>query len=587
MLSRTGQQRSLLRRSTYHIGSRCLILAKQHFSLDQNFDKTTNILIVGTGAAGLTAALRAHHSRLRALVIEKTDKIGGASAWSGGAIWMPNNQFHKAQGVNDSIENALQYLENLIGDVGPASSLERRLAYLKKGPEVISFLHDLGFKWHPTTGYPDYHPDVPGGMVHGRSIEGDVFDLKKLGAWRRHLNIKPGTHIPPMFTDETTKAARFMTSMDDFATLVRIMLRWLTQRLLGRIPATMGRSLVAQLLKLSLDRNTEIWINSPLLELIKDKDGSVMGAVVSHAGQQLRIRVTHGVLLAAGGFAKNKKMRQKYHASPISTEWTSVPSGDTGDAIRVGINAGAETALMDDAWWGPTMIGHAKKEPYFALWDRARPHSICVDNAGQRFMNEAESYVDAVHHQYERNAKVKAIPAWMILDSNFQHRYPISIFPPRALPKAALDSGFIMTAKTLEELATEIGVDSPGLRSTVDRFNEMAKNGVDEDYGRGATAYDRYFGDPKVKPNPNLGPIERAPFYAVKIFPGDLGTKGGLLTDEHGRVLGKDGNAIVGLYGCGNTTASVMGRRYPGSGSTLGPAIIFASLAVDHMAASK
>ena len=359
--------------------------------------------------------------------------------------------------------------------------------------------------------------------------------------------------------------------------------RMIGRRLLGQIPASTGRSLVGQLLLLNLQRQTVIWRSSPLLELIME-DGVAIGAVVEHGGGRVRVRAERGVLLAAGGFAKNRQMRETYQPAPASTAWTSVPPGDHGDAIQAGIKAGAAIALMDDAWWGPTMVDPESGVPSFIMWERSFPHSIIVDTAGQRFMNESESYIDAGHHQYERNRKVPAIPAWLILDARHRRWYPLAVLPPGVTPSSAFESGFITKADTLEDLARKIGVAPSGLAATTTRFNKMAAKGVDEDFGRGRTAYDRWYGDPRCKPNPNLGSIEKAPFYAVKIWPGDLGTKGGLLTDEYARVVRDDGSVIRGLYAAGNTTASVMGRTYPVPGATLGPATTFAYIAAKHMA---
>lgn len=545
---------------------------------------TTDVLIIGSGGAGLLAALRCHYHGLKPLLIEKTDKIGGATAYSGGAVWVPNNHLQKLEEDGDSTAKALQYLNSLIGDeVGPASSPERRRAYVENAPQMARFLDRLGFRWRLSKGYPDYHPDLPGGREHGgRTMEGEVFDLGQLGDWRQHLNLSPAHPIPPLFGYEAGKITLAGTSLGAFAALMRVLLRFAVHKILGRKPVTMGLSLVGQLLALNRKHKTTIWRNSPLESLLTSSDGSIVGAVVCQDGQKKKVLVKHGVLLCAGGFAKNQKMREEYQEGPIDISWSSVPPGDTGDAIQAGIAVNAATALMDDAWWGPTMMDPVTG-PYFVLWDRARPFSICVDAAGQRFMNEAESYVDAVHHQYERHRKTKAIPAWMVVDSNFRSRYAIQTLLPRVSPKAALESGFLFMGNTLDELAGQIGVDKEGLSRTIARFNDMARAGVDEDFGRGSTAYHRFFGDPKLLPNPNLGPIERPPFYAVRIYPGDLGTKGGLLTDELGRVLDKQHEPIRGLYASGNTTASMMGRRYAGAGATIGPAMTFAYVAVDHI----
>lgn len=393
----------------------------------------------------------------------------------------------------------------------------------------------------------------------------------------------PGS-LSSSYTNEVGKFALVAKTWTGFTTAVKAVgLRMIGRRLRGQIPMTNGRSLIGQLLLLNLRRQLPIWRNSPLVELIVE-DGTVAGAVIEHEGQRVRIRAERGVLLCAGGFARNQQMRETYGPSPASTAWTSVPPGDTGDAVRAGMDIGAATALMDDAWWGPTLVDPATGTPSFILWERSFPHSIVVDSSGQRFMNESESYVDAGHHQYDRNEQVPAIPAWLIVDARHRRRYPMATLPPGLTPRAALKSGFLIKADTLDELARAIGVDSAGLAATVKRFNEMARHGVDADFGRGRTAYDHVYGDPSNHPNPNLGTIEHAPFYAVEVWPGDLGTKGGLLTDEHARVLREDGNPIPGLYAAGNTTASVMGRTYPGPGSTIGPATTFAYIAMRHLA---
>jgi 3-oxosteroid 1-dehydrogenase len=549
-----------------------------------SFDRTVDALIVGSGAAGLVAALTADDEGLSTLIVEKSEKIGGASAYSGGGLWIPNNHVIKRAGVNDSLEEALTYMETVIEDVGPASSKERKLAFLRQGPEMVQFLERLGFQWVAGLGYSDYYPDKPGGKAEGRGIEGKAFDVGRLGQWRQHLLMNPLTPPIPIYTNEVGRFALVAKTPAGFLTAVRAVGgRMLGGRLLGKRLMTNGKSLVGQLLYLNLQRNLPIWRASPLVELIVE-DGEVLGAVVEHDGERVRVRAQRGVLLCAGGFARNGLMRATYERAPTSTEWTSVPPGDTGDAIRAGVDLGAATALMDDAWWGPTLVDPATGTPSFILWERSFPHSIIVDSSGQRFMNESESYTDAGHHQYDRNQTVPAIPAWLIVDARHRRRYPMATLPPGLTPKSALKSGFITKARSLPELANMIGVDPAGLHSTVTRFNEMARHGVDEDFDRGRTAYDHVYSDPSHEPNPNLGTIERSPFYAVKVWPGDLGTKGGLLTDEHARVLREDGQSIRGLYAAGNTTASVMGRTYPGPGSTIGPATTFAYIAMRHLA---
>jgi len=258
-------------------------------------------------------------------------------------------------------------------------------------------------------------------------------------------------------------------------------------------------------------------------------------------------------------------------------------AGDLGDAIWAGIAIGAETALMDDAWWGPCFIDQHGKST-FMIWERSFPYSMIVDTSDKRFMNESASYVDCGHWQYERNQKVPSIPAYLIVDQHHHKNYPLGVGLPGAEPKEYFESGMLTKADTLAELAQKCGIDPKGLEETVKRFNQFALNGKDEDFHRGDSAYDRIYSDPRVKPNPNLAPLTKPPFYAVRVWPGDLGTKGGLLTDEFARVLNKQGVPIQGLYAAGNSSASVMGHTYPGPGSTIGPALVFGMIAGQHAA---
>ena len=344
----------------------------------------------------------------------------------------------------------------------------------------------------------------------------------------------------------------------------------------------MGGALICQLLKIALDRSIPVWIKTPLVSLITKGD-AVVGVIAKKDGKEIHIQARHGVILAAGGFEHNDAMRQQYQQHPISTEWTSGAPGNMGDGIRAGIDVGAAVDMMDEAWWMPTL--KLKSGPFPSIFERSMPYSMIVDSSGQRFMNESGSYVDCGHLQYQRNKVVPAIPAYLILDSRHRNNYIIGMdMMPRITPKSAYKNGIITRANSLPELARKMGIDEAGLVATAMRFSQFAKSGRDEDFHRGDSAYDRFYSDPRVKPNPNLGPIEKPPFYALKVWPGDLGTMGGLLTDEHARVLRKDGSVIRGLYAAGNNTAAVMGRTYPGAGSTIGPAMVFGMIAGRHAA---
>ncbi|MCS7285536.1 MAG: FAD-binding protein [Anaerolineae bacterium] len=544
-----------------------------------SFDHQVDVLIVGSGAGALVGALVVKEAGFEPLVIEKTDMIGGSSAMSGGGLWIPNNPVSLEAGLKDSFENAWRYLEAVVPDVGPVTSPERRRAFLEYGPKMVEFLRRLGFRWHAAVGYPDYYPEQPGGSKFGRAVEGAIFDGRQLGPWLKRLRIYPGAPPIPFYINEVSAFMVSLRTLQGFTTVLRIFGR-LVPRLWGRVPMGMGASLVGQLLYLCLQRNVSIWLESPFLELITE-NGRVVGAVVEHDGRPLRVRARGGVLLAAGGFEHNQEMREQYLPKPTSKNWTVGAPGNTGDAIRAAQAIGAAVALMDKAWGGPVVIT-PQGQALFLVGERSLPFSIIVDSKGERFMNESASYVDCWRWQYERHQKVPAIPAWLIMESRHRRYYPFGTLPPGVTPRSASGPHFLVCADTLRDLALRIGVDPDGLERTVVRFNEMARRGRDEDFHRGESAYDRFYSDPRVKPNPNLGPLEQPPFYATAVYPGDLGTAGGLLTNEWGQVVREDGEPITGLYATGNASASLFGGTYPGPGSTIGLACTFAYIAMQH-----
>jgi succinate dehydrogenase/fumarate reductase flavoprotein subunit len=546
----------------------------------EKFDKVVDVLVVGTGSAAMTTALAVKESGKEPLVIESTELYGGSSAMSGGGLWIPNNPVMREAGVDDSYEKARTYMDTVIGDVGPASSPERRDAFLRNGPEMVSFLRGLGMKFVYARGYSDYYPEKPGGTPIGRGIEGERWNVKKLGPWATKVR---GLIPMAAHTSEVAAINLSFRSLKGFLTAANVIgVQTILPLLIGQKKVGLGNSLMGQMLHLALQRDIPVWLSSPLVELITE-NGAVVGVVVDKGGKRMRIGARQGVMLAAGGFAQNDEMRQKYHPHPITTQWTSANPGDIGTALQAGVEVGAALALMDDAWWGPSVI-NPNGAAGFLLAERSLPHGFIVDLSGERFMNESESYVDAGHDQYARNETVGAIPAYLIIDSRHRRWYPFGMALPGITPKKMIESGFFTKADSLEELAGKIGVDADGLHRTAARFAEFARRGVDEDFHRGDSAYDRVYSDPRVKPNPNLGAVSKPPFYAVKIWPGDLGTKGGLLTDEHARVLREDGSVIEGLYAAGNTSASVMGHTYPGPGSTIGPAMTFGYIGGRHAA---
>jgi 3-oxosteroid 1-dehydrogenase len=357
----------------------------------------------------------------------------------------------------------------------------------------------------------------------------------------------------------------------------------------------MGRALIGPL-RIGLQRaGVPVQLNTALTDLYVDAS-VVRGVYVRDtAGEESAeprlIRARRGVILASGGFEHNEQMRVKYQRAPITTEWTVGAKANTGDGIIAGEKLGAALDLMEDAWWGPTvpLVG----APWFALSERNSPGSIIVNMSGKRFMNESMPYVEACHHMYggeygQGPGLGENIPAWLVFDQRYRDRYIFAgLQAGQRIPRKWLESGVIVQADTLEELAGKAGLPAHDLVSTVDRFNVFARAGVDEDYHRGESAYDKYYGDPTNKPNPNLGEISHPPYYAAKMVPGDLGTKGGIRTDLHGRALRDDGSIIEGLYAAGNVSAPVMGHTYPGPGGTIGPAMTFGYLAALHIAGPK
>ena len=545
-----------------------------------------DIVVAGSGAAGMTAALTAAHLGLSVLVIEKTGSFGGSTARSGGGIWAPGNSVLRHAGVADTPEQARAYLAHVAGDGVPA---ERQQALLEHGPDMLSLvlaMTPLRFAWVP--GYADYYPEAPGGLAAGRSIEPVPLDGRVLGGELAHLG-RP--YLPSPDGVAITQADyRWLTLGPRHPRAiragVRVAGRAARTRLLGHRVLSLGQALAAGLRAGLSASGVPVWLDTPMTGL-EVRDGRVSGVRATRGGEPLLIRARRGVLIATGGFERNEEMRRRYQRAPVGAQWTTGAAGNTGDGILAGLDLGAATGLMDDAWWGPSIP--LPGGPYFCLAERSLPGCLLVNGAGQRFVNESAPYVDAVHAMYDGNTPENPhIPAWLIFDQRYRGRYVFAGLPPgKPLPRRWYAAGAVVRADDLAGLAAAVGVDAEGLVKTVTRFGEFAAAGKDEEFGRGDSAYDRYYGDPRRRPNPNLAPLTRPPFYAVKMVPGDLGTKGGLRTDERARVLRADGNPIEGLYAAGNASASVMGHSYAGAGATIGPAMTFGYIAAVTMAAAS
>lgn len=542
---------------------------------------TYDVVVVGSGAAGLTAALTARLRGLSALVIEKTGRYGGSTALSGGAIWVPNNVWLQAEGLRDTEENARAYLDSTVGDRVPDALKD---AYLRRGPEMVRFLRDntrhVRFVWSP--GYSDYYPERPGGRPEGRSVEPVVFDGTQLGP---DFKLMRRAGLPTYGMTITSAEFHHLNMIGRTwkgrATSLKVGLRAVKGLLTGSKYLSLGEALTARL-RLSLkEAGGELWLSTPFLDLVED-DGRVTGVRVLRDGREETVTARLGVVLAAGGFSHDQAMRETYLPHPTSTAWTSASEGQTGDVIKAGLARGAAIDLMDKVWGAPSVVPPGE-HPFFLVADRGIPEMLIVNQRGDRFANEALPYHDLVDRMYSTGSP----SAWIVLTARAKRRYIFTgLFPGQGFPKRWRENGFLKSGRTVGELAAAMGVPAKALKATVGRFNEFARTGRDLDFGRGDSAYDRYYGDPTLA-NPNLSPLEKGPFYAVPVVPGDIGTKGGLVIDEHARVLRPDGSAIAGLYAAGNSSAAVMGETYPGPGATLGPAMTFGYAAAGHMASAR
>jgi 3-oxosteroid 1-dehydrogenase len=553
-----------------------------------------DVVVVGSGGAGLVAALTAAHNGLSTLVVEKAPHYGGSTARSGGGVWIPNNVILKRDGVKDSPAAAAEYLHSIIGDVVPAERID---TYLERGPEMLSFVlkhSPLKMCWVPN--YSDYYPEAPGGRPGGRSIEPKPFDANKLGTDMPGLE-PPYGKVPMnmvVMQQDYVRLNQLKRHPRGVLRSLKVGIRATWGKVTGKNLVGMGRALIGPL-RIGLQKaGVPVQLNTALTDLFVE-DGVVRGVFVRDArdpesSEPRLIRAHRGVILGSGGFEHNEQMRVKYQRAPITTEWTVGAVANTGDGILAAEKLGAALDIMEDAWWGPTvpLVG----APWFALSERNSPGSIIVNTSAKRFMNESMPYVEACHRMYggefgQGAGPGENVPAWLIFDQRYRDRYIFAgLQPGQGIPKKWLESGVVLVADTLEELAEKTSLPADQLEATIERFNGFARTGVDEDFKRGESAYDRYYGDPTNKPNPNLGEISHGPFYAAKMVPGDLGTKGGVRTDVHGRALRDDGSIIDGLYAAGNVSAPVMGHTYPGPGGTIGPAMTFGYLAALHLAAA-
>jgi 3-oxosteroid 1-dehydrogenase len=542
-----------------------------------------DVVVIGAGAAGMSAALAAGDRGLDTVLLEKSSYFGGSTARSGGGVWIPGNYALKAARQDDPLANSKLYLDSIVGDVVPKI---RRDTYVDRGAEVMDFIKaktPVRFTWVPD--YADYHPEQPGGRPQGRTVEPVPMDARFLGGELEHLH-PPYTKAPAnmiVTQADFRKISLGLRTLRGPVTMAKVTVRRLISLLLRRRMYAMGNAIAIGLRQGLLDVGVPVHYDTELVDLVIE-DGRVVGVRVRRDGAEQVVRARRGVVLGSGGFERNAELREKYLPQPTSADWTTGSQFNTGGGLLAGVAAGAEADLMDDAWWGPTIPLPGR--PWFCLAERNLPGSIIVNSAGQRFMNEALPYVEAVHEIYRGEATgVGHVPAWMVIDQRYRNRYVFAgLMPRQPFPGRWYKNGVVKKADSLAELAAAIEVPAAALTATVDRFNGFARSGTDEDFHRGESAYDKYYSDPRVKPNPSLHSIDEGPFYAVQIVPGDLGTKGGLVTDERARVVRPDGSVIAGLYAAGNVSSAVMGHTYPGPGGTIGPALVFGYLAAEDIA---
>lgn len=548
--------------------------------------ESVDVVVVGAGGAGMTAALASRKHGLDTILVEKSAYFGGSTARSGGGVWMPGNYALQSAGQADALDESKRYLDSIVGDVVPKV---RRDTYLERGAEVMDFIRDstpVRFTWVPD--YADYHPEAPGGRLKGRSVEPVPLDASFLGDELKRLHPQYTKAPANMIVTQADfrKISLGMRTIKGPITMVKVLVNRIIAGLRGRRMYAMGNAIAIGLRKGLIDAGVPVHFETELKDLVIE-DGRVVGVRVLRDGTEHVVRARRGVILGSGGFERNLEMREKYQPQPTSVDWTTGSEFNTGGGILAGIGAGAQTDLLDDAWWGPTIP--LPSGPWFCLAERNLPGSIIVNQAGQRYMNEALPYVEAVHEIYKgEETGVGHVPSWMIIDQRYRNRYLFAgLMPRQPFPGRWYKHGTIRKADSVEALAAEIDVPAEALAATIERFNGFARSGTDADFHRGESGYDKYYSDPTVKPNPSLHTIDQGPFYAVKIVPGDLGTKGGLVTDERARVLRPDGSVIGGLYAAGNVSSAVMGNTYAGPGATIGPALAFGYLAAEDIAATS
>lgn len=535
-------------------------------------NRTTDVLIVGTGCAGLTAALAAHEAGAHVTILEKTELVGGTTAVSAGALWIPCNHHLIEAGFHDSREEAIRYITGLADGRGDAELID---LFVDRGPDMLRFVQEqTTLKLEMITEFPDYHPEMDGGQQRGRSLDAGIFDTTILGEWAAKLRRSPVFGMLPLSINELRQYGLNANPMNTPIELVQ-------QRLEQGI-VSFGTALAGHLLSAVLERGIEPVLGARVRRLITRGD-RVTGVEAEQDGKTVRIMARRGIVLASGGFEWDKQLNAQFLGGHLTHPQS--PPANEGDGLRMAMALGADLANMSDAWWCPAhaLPGETYDGRPLARGDfttiRGLPHTMIVNRAGKRFVNESLTYNDITKALLHFDPNVYArpnLPAWLILDQNYLSRYALHTYIP--LPGFPLPD-WLIRADSLEDLAAKLEIDPQALVQTVERFNEFARSGVDADFGRGTSAHDRDNGDAGHTPNPALGTIDAPPFCAVPIHVGSLGTKGGVRVNSESQVLHVGGQPIEGLFAAGNVMAGITGAGYPGGGATIGLAMTFGYIA--------
>lgn len=558
-------------------------------------NRECDVVVIGSGAGGLSTAIVAKKAGLDVIVIEKADCFGGTTAFSGGVLWIPGNHHGKAQRSGDSSEAAATYLRDQSGAFYDAPAVS---AFLENGPKMVDFFErETAVKFVPTL-YPDYHPEAPGGLEIGRSILAAPFDIRELGPDMERLRppLKTITFIGMMFNSSNADLKHFFNatkSLESFVYVTKRLATHIREMLVYRrgTQVTSGNALAARLAKSALDLGIPILTSTAARQLLKDQ-GRISGVLASTAQGELRISARRAVVLAGGGFSHDmQRLRKAYpHVQRGSEHFSPVPESVTGDGARMAEAVGGrvDIRLRAAAAWMPVSKVPTGKGQFTAfphLLDRYKPGIIGVDVSGRRFTNESNSYHDVGAAMVENDAQRAQTAMWLVCDAKTLGKYGLGFAKPSPmLLGGLLRNDYLLKGQTLQDLARKAGIDPLGLEQTVEQYNQGARQGRDDEFARGATAFNRYLGDPQQQPNPCVAPIGAGPYYAVKVIMGDLGTFDGLRTSVVGEVLDQQDKPIVGLYAVGNDRASIMGGNYPGAGITLGPIMTFGYITGRHLA---